>query len=241
MALSNISFAFLPGRHQEEVFDDVLPVLQALRQRGLKLGSITNGNADLGTFAPRLRAALDFEITAGDAGAGKPDPAAFLIAARCAGVSDLRTMAHVGDSFDNDVRGANALGIRAILLSRPGDVCFEPVRTTSVRSRVFACCFLGILFFEAHGSCLMVKGGWLRPGAWGPAGPGRRPKLNRVITINNWLSKQLINRESGRLENMCGVLDRCRPHKSRGVWESDRPPQLPKDQGISWFRRPFGF
>jgi len=102
-----------------ELYVDVLPVLQALRRRGLKLGSITNGNVDLKARSPRLRAALDFEINASQAGAGKPDAAPFLAAAHLAGVSDLRSMAHVGDSLQNDVRGARAMDICSVLLSRP--------------------------------------------------------------------------------------------------------------------------
>lgn len=113
--------AFLPerGAVDDHLFDDVLPVLASLRKRGFKLGSITNGNASL-KFAPRLRAALDFEINPEDVGASKPDPSPFLAAAHIAGVSDVRSLLHVGDSVDTDVLGAKPLGIQAVLMQRPG-------------------------------------------------------------------------------------------------------------------------
>lgn len=112
--------AFLRSRGavDQYLFEDVMPTLQLLRGQGLKLGSITNGNAEL-TYAPSLRAMLDFEVSAAFAGAFKPAAAPFLAAARAAGVAEPRHVVHVGDSFRDDVAGARALGMRAVLLRRP--------------------------------------------------------------------------------------------------------------------------
>jgi len=61
-----------------------------------------------------------FQLDATATGAAKPDAAPYLAAAHLARVSDLRSILHVGDSLENDVRGAKALGIQSVLLSRPG-------------------------------------------------------------------------------------------------------------------------
>jgi HAD superfamily hydrolase (TIGR01509 family) len=60
-------------------------------------------------------------VTSADAGAAKPDPAVFQRGLELAGV-DGPSAVHVGDSLDNDVAGARALGIRAILVRREGDL-----------------------------------------------------------------------------------------------------------------------
>jgi len=95
------------------LYDDVLPTVKALKQRGLILGLISNiylGRAGLGPY-------LDFVVTAKEAGASKPEPPIFLLALERAGV-DASEAVYVGDQYDTDVLGARGVGITPILIDR---------------------------------------------------------------------------------------------------------------------------
>ncbi|CAE7272738.1 coaE [Symbiodinium natans] len=113
--------AFLAGRGavDQHLFDDVLPTLTELKRRGLCLGSVTNGNADLSAHAPGLSQLLDFQISAAGAGAAKPRGAPFLAAANAAGLWPCQIL-HVGDSLADDVVGARQMGMKAVHLRRGG-------------------------------------------------------------------------------------------------------------------------
>jgi FMN phosphatase YigB (HAD superfamily) len=63
---------------------------------------------------------LDGVATAAEAGARKPDRRLFDAALHLAGCAPENAL-HVGDSPSNDVAGAAAAGIRAVLLRRDGD------------------------------------------------------------------------------------------------------------------------
>jgi putative hydrolase of the HAD superfamily len=63
-------------------------------------------------------------------GAAKPDPAIFEYALSLAGVGPGDAV-HVGDSLDNDVAGARAVGIRPLLVARDGAA---PVGVETIRS-----------------------------------------------------------------------------------------------------------
>ena len=54
-----------------------------------------------------------------EVGVEKPGAEIFLAALRRAGVT-AREAVHIGDSYDHDVRGAEAVGMTAILLDRRG-------------------------------------------------------------------------------------------------------------------------
>ncbi|KAL1529786.1 hypothetical protein AB1Y20_000720 [Prymnesium parvum] len=109
--------AFLEVRSDvaAHLFADVRPAIERLRAAGLAVGAITNGNCDV---ERSLGALFDFSVTAGGAGAAKPDPIPFLQAAGLAGCHP-REVVHVGDAPTADLCGALRLGMRAILLTRP--------------------------------------------------------------------------------------------------------------------------
>jgi putative hydrolase of the HAD superfamily len=73
---------------------------------------------------------LDGAVSSAAAGAAKPDPAVFRTALALAGAGPEEAV-HVGDSLENDVAGARAAGIRAILLERAGEA---PAGIPSVRT-----------------------------------------------------------------------------------------------------------
>ncbi len=100
-------------------YDDAAPALAELRRRGLTLICVSNWDYALPQVLERcgLAASLDDVITSAAAGARKPDPAIFAAAlgrADCAPEEAL----HVGDTAEEDVAGAEAAGIPALLIDR---------------------------------------------------------------------------------------------------------------------------
>jgi len=98
-----------------------VPALTQLRSQGLKLVCVSNWDCSLGTVLERcgLAAHLDGAVSSAEAGALKPDPAIFETALALAGCSANEAV-HVGDTREEDVEGAEAAGIRALLLDRDG-------------------------------------------------------------------------------------------------------------------------
>jgi putative hydrolase of the HAD superfamily len=108
------------------VFEDVVPVLEALAARGLKLGVISNWDERLRPLLKRLKLAGYFEaiIVSREVRAAKPSPIIFQHAVRRLG-EPPEAILHVGDDISMDVRGARAAGLSALLLNRSGSVARE--------------------------------------------------------------------------------------------------------------------
>lgn len=102
-------------------FEDTLPALEGLRQRGYRLGVITNLRADVDSLIRRagLDGCLEFSVNSLQAGKEKPHPPIFQEAVRRAAVAPGE-MLHVGDQIRSDVGGARAMGMQAALLDRGG-------------------------------------------------------------------------------------------------------------------------
>lgn len=100
---------------------DARPALARLRELGLALVCVSNWDVSL----PRvledaaLGGLLDGVVTSAGAGARKPDPAIFAPALALAGCEPGEAV-HVGDTREEDVAGAEAAGIPALLLDRAG-------------------------------------------------------------------------------------------------------------------------
>jgi HAD superfamily hydrolase (TIGR01549 family) len=115
-------------RHENfALYEDTLPVLDDLRGRGLKIGLISNGQRDLDEFAAHHGLEVDAIVGSKAHGRIKPDPSIFTAALTALGTAAEET-AMVGDSYEDDIAGARALGIRAILLDRDGLRPDEPER-----------------------------------------------------------------------------------------------------------------
>lgn len=101
------------------VYDEVRPLLDALRRRGIKLGIISNWTGDLEDVlrSVELLHHFDFVLDSAHLGWEKPHPEIFNEALRRAGVAPHHAL-HVGDSPGHDVDGALAAGLRAALLDR---------------------------------------------------------------------------------------------------------------------------
>lgn len=105
-------------RHENfSLYEDALPVLDELRRHGLKIGLISNGQRDLDEFATHHGLEVDAIVGSRAHGRVKPHPSIFVAALEALGVSPDE-VAMVGDSYEDDIEGARALGIRAILLDR---------------------------------------------------------------------------------------------------------------------------
>jgi HAD superfamily hydrolase (TIGR01549 family) len=100
-----------------ELYEDTLPVLAALREHGLKIGLVSNTGRDLGAFIAHHALDVDAAVSSGVHGKTKPHPAIFLSALERLGVA-AEEAAMVGDSPEDDVEGAKALGMRAFLIDR---------------------------------------------------------------------------------------------------------------------------
>ena len=101
------------------LYDDALPVLEALRGHGLALGLISNGQRDLEEFARHHRLDVDVAVGSKAHGRTKPHPSIFETALASLGVVASEA-AMVGDNPEDDIAGARARGIRALLLDRDG-------------------------------------------------------------------------------------------------------------------------
>jgi putative hydrolase of the HAD superfamily len=104
-----------------ELFPDSRPTLDALKERGLKLGVISNFESWLRVLLDRLDIRKMFDVLAisGELGWEKPDPRIFKWAMEEAGV-DAPSSVHVGDSPHFDPAPAVALGMHGVLLDRHG-------------------------------------------------------------------------------------------------------------------------
>jgi len=111
---------FLHGRHQLDIFPEVVPTLEVLTKQ-YTLGVVTNGNADVRRLG--LADYFAFALCAEDLGIGKPDPAPFLEALK-RGKTQAAHAVHVGDHPGDDIAGAQQAGLRAIWYN-PGGKLWE--------------------------------------------------------------------------------------------------------------------
>jgi putative hydrolase of the HAD superfamily len=102
-------------------FADAAPALAALRARGLATVCVSNWDVSLHGVLERcgLSSALDAVVCSAEAGARKPDPEIFERALAISGCSPEQAL-HVGDTPEEDVAGAHAAGLRALLIRRDG-------------------------------------------------------------------------------------------------------------------------
>lgn len=102
-------------------FPDAAPALTALRARGLATVCVSNWDVSLAGVLERcgLSSGLDAVVCSAEAGARKPDPEIFERALAISGCSPEEAV-HVGDTPEEDIAGARAAGLRALLIHRGG-------------------------------------------------------------------------------------------------------------------------
>jgi HAD superfamily hydrolase (TIGR01549 family) len=113
------------------LYEDALPVLEELRSHRIKLGLVSNGSRDLDEFVEHHGLVVDVAIGSRAFGRTKPHPSIFREALAALDVAP-EAAAMVGDSFEDDIEGARALGMRAFLLDREERFPDEPDRLTTL-------------------------------------------------------------------------------------------------------------
>jgi putative hydrolase of the HAD superfamily len=116
-----------------DLYDDAVPVLEEVRRHGLRIGLISNGQRDLEDFARHHLLDVDVAVGSKSHGRTKPHASIFESALSALGVSAPEAVM-VGDSYADDIEGARALGMRAILLDRDGLAPHEPDRIPDLRA-----------------------------------------------------------------------------------------------------------
>jgi HAD superfamily hydrolase (TIGR01662 family) len=114
-------------RHENfELYDDVADALADVRAAGLRIGLVSNSARDVREFARHHGLDVDAGISSFHHGRTKPHASIFRAVLDLLDVEPAEA-AMVGDMVADDVEGAAAVGMRAILLDREGDnPQFEP-------------------------------------------------------------------------------------------------------------------
>jgi putative hydrolase of the HAD superfamily len=99
---------------------DALPLLRALRRRGLAILVVSNFDARVRGVLDALELAplVDRITISSETGAAKPDPRIFAAALAGLGLAAGEVL-HVGDSAGEDLAGARAAGVPALLVGGP--------------------------------------------------------------------------------------------------------------------------
>lgn len=101
------------------LYPDALPVLKELRNRNIRLAVVSNWDDRLPALLESLELSQFFErqFISANLGVIKPDPDIFHIALGAMQLNPLEAI-HVGDDYEEDIKGAEAAGMRAYLINR---------------------------------------------------------------------------------------------------------------------------
>jgi len=100
-------------------FPDVVEFMRQLRERGVRVGILSNASSDLLDLLAALDILphCDFTVVSAIEGTKKPDRRIFEVALRRSGAEPGEAV-HVGDMYVEDIVGARAVGIRPLLMDR---------------------------------------------------------------------------------------------------------------------------
>ena len=103
------------------LYDDVAATLQDIRERGVRLGLISNSHRCLASFQSHfeLDGLISVAVSSSEHGFMKPHPSIFRAALELMQVPASDAVM-VGDSFAHDIVGARQVGMRGVLLDRRG-------------------------------------------------------------------------------------------------------------------------
>jgi HAD superfamily hydrolase (TIGR01549 family) len=105
--------------HHFELYEDALPALDALRAKGLRIGLLSNSARDLDEFVVHHRLTVDAVLTSRAHGKTKPHETIFRRMLELLDVAPAEALM-VGDTVEDDVEGALAVGMQAVLVDREG-------------------------------------------------------------------------------------------------------------------------
>jgi putative hydrolase of the HAD superfamily len=100
-----------------ELFPDVVPLLAVLKASECTVGLVSNTDRELEPFAAQLGIGVDFALASHAHGRRKPCSTIFA-AALALGGAPAEAAVMVGDNLDDDIEGALASGLRAVLVDR---------------------------------------------------------------------------------------------------------------------------
>lgn len=104
------------------VFDEVRPVLEAVRAAGLPVCIVSNADErELRTAVEHHSLPVDYIVTSESARSYKPEPKIFEKALELTGLPRSGVV-HVGDSLHSDVGGAHRAGLPAAWVNRQGRI-----------------------------------------------------------------------------------------------------------------------
>jgi putative hydrolase of the HAD superfamily len=101
---------------------DAASTLAALRERGLKVGVISDCSEEVVAAWPAtpLAPLVHEAVLSAAVGMKKPDPRVYIFACERLGVAAERCL-YVGDGGSRELSGASAVGMEAVLIRVPGD------------------------------------------------------------------------------------------------------------------------
>jgi HAD superfamily hydrolase (TIGR01662 family) len=105
--------------HHFELYDDAVPAIEALRGRGLRVGLLSNTARDLDEFVSHHGLEVDAVLTSRTHGKTKPHETIFRRMLDLLSVAPSEAVM-VGDTLEDDVEGARAVGMQAVLVDREG-------------------------------------------------------------------------------------------------------------------------
>ncbi len=105
--------------HHFELYDDALPALAELKRLGLRVGLLSNSARSLPEFVVHHGIDADAVLTSFAHGKTKPHASIFQAMLDLLEI-EAAEAAMVGDTIEDDVKGALAVGMQAILLDRDG-------------------------------------------------------------------------------------------------------------------------
>lgn len=100
----------------------ILPVLQQLREKGYKIGLISDCSSEVVNLWPTTPfvQCIDVAIFSCEVGTKKPDPAIYLLACQRLGVGPQECL-YVGDGGSQELAGAAAAGMHSVLIGGDSD------------------------------------------------------------------------------------------------------------------------
>jgi HAD superfamily hydrolase (TIGR01662 family) len=105
--------------HHFELYEDALPALAQVRARGLKIGLLSNTARDLHAFVAHHGLGVDAVLTSRAHGKTKPHETIFRRMLELLDVA-AEEAAMIGDTVEDDIEGALAVGMQAVLVDRDG-------------------------------------------------------------------------------------------------------------------------
>ena len=100
-----------------ELYPDVVPLLDVLGASSCRVGLVSNTDRELAPFAAQLGIAVDFALASSAHGRRKPCATIFAAALALGGAAPEDAVM-VGDNLADDIEGAIASGLRAVLVDR---------------------------------------------------------------------------------------------------------------------------